>query len=141
MKKTKKINLLLGPVPTALLVSGCGNSESEAATRDVYQNQDECAKDWDSALCERMADQDEKQYQSSYGTHYPVFWGPMYYPHDRTVVYQGRTISPTSRSSTLPAYTISSRSSSASRTGASSPRSSSITTGGFGSHGTSTSGS
>lgn len=140
MKKSKKITLILSPILSALLLGACGG-ESEQATRDVYQSTDECAKDWESALCERMADQDEQQYHSSSGTHYPVFWGPMYYPHDRSVIYKGRTITPSGRSSTLPPYTISSRSSSASRTGVSSPRSGSISTGGFGSRGTSSSGS
>lgn len=136
MKKSNKINLVLGPILTALLVGACGESgRSEPGTRDVYQNVDECAKDWDSALCERMANQDEQQYHNQHGVHYPVFWGPMYYPHDRAVIYQGRTIAPSGRSSTIPPYTISSTSSSTSKTGASSPRSTSTRTGGFGGSG------
>lgn len=144
MKKTKSITLLLSPVLSTMLLAACGGSSSSPMDRDVYASREDCLKDWNAEeLCQRMNDQDERQYQSSHGITHPVFWGPHYYGSDRTVTYQGRTISPTTRSSTMESYHITSSSSSASRTSASSPRSTSYssTTGGFGSHGPSSSGS
>lgn len=134
MKKSKTISLLLSPILSAILLTSCG--DSEPIQRDAYKSMDECLKDWNTQeLCGRMEEQDEREYHSHHGVGYPIFWGPGYYGRDRTVIYQGRTISPTTRSSSIPGYTVSSRSSSASRTGASSPRSTS--SGGFGSRGVS----
>ena len=141
MKKTHPISLLLGPILGVVLACG-GSGESDTIERDVYQTKEECRKDWETQeLCERMNDQDERQYQDSHGVHYPVYWGPHYYGRDRTVIYQGRTITPTTRSSSIPSYRVTSSSSSASRTGVSSPRSSTTSTGGLGSHGSSGTGS
>lgn len=127
MKKTKKISLLLSPILSVILLTACGETPTE---RDVYQSQDECAKDWGSELCERMNDSDERDYHQHHGVMYPVYWGPGYYNGHRSVMYQGREITPTTRNTTLKTFAVSSRSSSASRTSAASPRS--VSSGGFG---------
>ena len=128
MKKSKGISLVLSPFLGAMLLTACGE---EPSARDVYQSKDECAKDWSSDLCEQMNEDDERDYSSTHGHHGGhYFWGPMYYGRNRSVVYQGRTITPAGKSSTLAAYSITSRSSASSRTGKSSPGS--VSTGGFG---------
>lgn len=141
-KKSNGITLVLSPLLGTMLF--CSGGE-EASARDVYKSQDECAKDWTSDLCEQMNEEDEKVYAGDTGggdgggggVHY--FWGPRYYGSNRSVSYQGRTITPAGKSTSLSSYSISSRSSSSSRGGKSSP--SSTTTGGFGSRSGSTSGS
>lgn len=135
MKKSKRITLLLSPMLSAVLLTSCNETSQN---RDVYQSQEECLKDWnESQLCERMNGEDERHYHQSYGVFYPVYWGPGYYGNDRTVIYQGREISPTTRNSSLAPFVTSSSTSPASRTGVSTPRSSSVSTGGFGSKGVS----
>ncbi len=134
MKKSKSIILLVAPILSTLLFNACGGNET--TTRDVYQNRDECIKDWgDEELCSEMNDDDSDEYRRSGAVFVGrPFWGPTYYPSDRSVIYKGRTISPSSRSSSLRPFVVTSRSSSSSRTSASSPRSSSSSTkyGGFG---------
>lgn len=129
MKNSKKIALMLTPILSAGLLSACGGDEP--MDRDVYQSQEECLRDWnDGDLCSRMPDDDEREYHRSHGVAYPVFWGPTYYRGSRTVDYKGRTIAPTGKSSSIPSYTISSRSSVGARTSPSTPRS--VSSGGFG---------
>lgn len=138
MKQSKKISLLLSPILSAVLFTACNEA---GQTRDVYQSQEECLKDWNEPqLCERMNEDDEREYHHSHGVVYPVYWGPGYYGGDRTVIYQGREISPSGKGTTLAPFVTSSRTSSASRTGVSTPRSSSVSTGGFGGKGVSTGG-
>jgi hypothetical protein len=141
MKKSKSIMLIITPVLSTLLFNACGGNRSsyssyESTTRDVYQSIDDCKKDWSEAeLCEQMNDEDDAEYRRSGGTYSGgrAFYGPVYYPSDRTVLYKGRTVSPTSKSTSLKSYTITSRSSSSSRSSSvSSPRSSSTSYGGFG---------
>lgn len=138
MKKSKKIMLLIPPVLSTLLFNACGgggNSEA-ASSRDVYQNTEDCVKDWgDQELCEPMNDDDDREYRSGGGVFVGrPFYGPRYYPGDRSVMYKGRAISPTGTSTTLKPYSVTSRSSASSRSSSvSSPRSSSTSYGGFGS--------
>ena len=138
MKKSKSIILIIAPVLSTLLFNACGGNGStisEATTRDVYQSKEDCAKDWGGdELCEQMNDDDDREYRSG-GMIYAgrPFYGPSYYPSDRTVLYKGRAISPSGRSTSMKPYSVTSRSSSASRSSSvSSPRSSSTSYGGFG---------
>lgn len=136
MKKSKSIMLIIAPVLSTLLFNACGGSES-TTTRDVYQNREDCTKDWGEAeLCEQMNDTDSDDYRRNGGVIVGgrPFWGPQYYPGDRTVIYKGKTVSPTSKSTSLKPFTVSSRSSTTSRSSVSSPRSTSSSTsyGGFG---------
>ncbi len=122
MKKSKGIVLLLAPVLSTVLFNACNRSEPDS-TRDVYQNKDECLKDWgDQELCEEMNDNDSNDYRRNGGVFVGrPMWGPTYYPGDRSVSYKGRTIAPTTKSSSMPPYIVTSRSSSSSRSSVSSP--------------------
>ena len=136
MKKSNSITLVIMPIIGTLLACSCGGS-GESTTRDVYQNRDECLKDWNEAeLCEQMNDDDDREYRSSGGVYTTrPFYGPVYYPSDRAIVYKGKTIAPTSKSTSMKSYVITSRSSPTSRSSTlSSPRS------GFGGGGRSSSG-
>lgn len=125
MKKSKLVALSLTPVFSALLAS-CGGDDPQS--RDVYATKDECIKDWnDGDLCEQMDDADDRSYNG--GTSRGYFWGPVYYPGSRTVVYRGNTITPTGRGASLAPFTVSSKSSAASRSSKSTP---SARTTGFG---------
>jgi hypothetical protein len=135
MKKSKSIILIITPVLSTLLFNACGgSSSSESTTRDVYQSVEDCTKDWGEAeLCEQMNDTDSDDYRRNGGVIVGrPFYGPQYYPSDRAVTYKGRTLSPTTRSTSLKPYTVSSRSSTTSKSSVSSPRSSSTSYGGFG---------
>lgn len=139
MKKSKSIMLLIAPVLSTLLFNACGGSRSsysESTTRDVYQSREDCLKDWgDGELCQEMNDTDSDDYRRSGGVFVAggrPFWGPQYYPSDRTVMYKGKTVSPSSKSTSLKPFTVTSSSSSSSRSSVSSPRSSSTNYGGFG---------
>ena len=139
MKKSKSIVLIITPVLSSLLFNACGSRSSstyESRTRDVYQNLDECKKDWgEGELCEEMGDADTDDYRRNGGVvtgrHY---YGPQYYPSDRAVMYKGRTIAPTTKSSSMKSYTVTPSSPSYSRSSTSSPRSTSTSSsyGGFG---------
>lgn len=138
MKKSKSITLLIAPVLSTLLFNACGGGggSQEDGSRDVYQSSEDCIKDWgDQELCEPMNDDDDREYRSSGGVFVGrPFYGPRYYPGDRSVMYKGRAISPPGSSTTLKPYSVTSRSSSSSRSSSvSSPRSSSTSYGGFGS--------
>ena len=139
MKKSKSIVLIITPVLSTLLFNACGSRSSYSSynpsrTRDVYQNLDECKKDWgEDELCEQMNDTDSDEYRRSGGVGTGrYYYGPQYYPDDRAVMYKGRTISPTTKSSSMKSYTVTPSSPSYSRSSVSSPRSSSTTYGGFG---------
>jgi hypothetical protein len=134
MKKSKSIILVIAPVLGAILACGGGGGSDESTTRDVYQNKEDCAKDWgDDELCEQMNDGDSDDYKRNGGVYVSrPFWGPQYYPSDRTVMYKGKTISPTGKNTSMKPYIVTSRSSSTSKSSVSSPRSSSPSYGGFG---------
>lgn len=127
--------LLIAPVLSTLLFNACGGDQG-AMTRDVYQSKEDCAKDWgEQELCEQMNDDDDREYRRTGGVFVGgrPFYGPSHYPGERSVMYKGRAISPTGRSTSLQPYSVTSRSSSASRSSSvSSPRSSSTSYGGFG---------
>lgn len=136
MKKSKNIMLLIAPVLSTLLFNACGGGTSESTTRDVYQSREDCLKDWgDEELCQEMNEDDDREYRRTGGVFIAggrAFYGPTYYPSDRAVLYKGKTISPSGKSTSLAPYVVTSRSSAAARTSVSSPRSSSSSFGGFG---------
>ena len=126
MKKSTSIMLIVAPLIGAVLACGGGDSDS---TRDGYQSREDCLKDWgDNELCEEMNDDDEREYKRTGGVFVGrPFYGPRYYPGDRAVVYKGKTIQPSGKTTSMKSYTVTSRSSSSSRSSSvSSPR------GGFG---------
>ncbi len=124
MKKSKRIILAIAPLLTSALA--CGGGE-EPQVRDVYKTKEECIKDWSEGdLCEQMGESDERTY---HGGHHGYYWGPVYYRGNRSVSYNGRTISGSSNGGALKPYTISSSSSTSARSSKSSP--SRTTYGGF----------
>lgn len=134
MKKSASVMLILAPVLSTVLFNACSGS-GEDTTRDVYQSREDCLKDWgDQELCQEMNDDDSNEYRRSGGVIYAgrPFWGPSYYPSDRTVIYKGNTISPSGRSTSMRPFVVTSRSSASSRSSVSSPRSSGTSFGGFG---------
>lgn len=158
MKKSKKIVLIITPVLSSLLFNACRSSSyspstysstPSTTTRDVYQSLDDCKKDWgEQDLCEQMNDSDTDEYRRNGGVIAGRgFRGPNYYSGDRAVSYKGKTIAPTSTSTSLKSFTVTSSSSSSSRSSVSTPRSSSYSSsssssssrGGFGGGGYSSS--
>lgn len=143
MKKSKSIVLMIAPVLSTVLLTACGGGGGASTSRDVYESVEDCTRDWGEAeLCEQMNDDDDREYRSSGGVFVAgrrPYWGPQYYPGDRSVMYKGRTISPTTSSSKLRPFSVTPRSSSYSRSSVSTPRSSSTSYGGFGSRSSSTS--
>lgn len=132
MKKSNCIVLLITPVLGTMLVAGCGGGGS-STSRDVYNSLDDCLKDWNEAeLCSQMNDDDDREYRSYGGVGTTRrYWGPTYYPSDRTVLYKGKTITPSTKSTTLTPFSVTSRSTPSSRSSVSTPRSTS-SYGGFG---------
>ena len=135
MKKSKNIVLIVTPVLSAALLNACEGSSQprplvntattttttpvatpypvstvapEAAqTRDVYNNLNDCVKDWgDTELCEQMGDDDDRDYRSKYKTSGTgkYFYGPRYSANNRIITYKGKTVSPTGKVSKLPSY-------------------------------------
>lgn len=133
MKKSKKIILIIAPVLSTILFSACGSRDA-ATTRDVYQNKEDCQRDWgEEDLCEQMNEEDDREYRRGHGSGVMMmgrpFYGPAHYPGDRTVLYKGRTVSPSGKSTSMQPYNITSRSSASSRSSSvSSPRASSSST-------------
>lgn len=118
MKKTKRIILAIAPVLGATLA--CGGSDSPQ-DRDVYATKEECIKDWSEGdLCERMDESDERSYHGD-GTSRGYYWGPIYYRGNRSVTYNGRTIAGSNSGTARRPFSLSSSSSTASRSGRSSP--------------------
>ena len=133
MKKSKNIVLIVTPVLSAALLNACtGSSQPRpivstattttpvatpypvssvapevAQTRDVYNNLNDCIKDWgDTELCEQMGDDDDRDYKSKYkksGTG-KYFYGPKYAANNRIITYKGKTVTPTGKVSKLPSY-------------------------------------
>lgn len=132
MKKSKSIVLIIAPVLSTLLFNACSGNDS-STMRDVYAGREDCTRDWgDDELCEEMNDDDSNEYRRGGGMIVAgrPFWGPQYYPNDRTVIYKGKTISPPGKNTSMKPFVVTSRTSTTSRGGASSPRSSNY--GGFG---------
>lgn len=86
---SKKISLVIVP----LLLSAC--SGSKTLEQDVYNNQYDCMRDWNTELCE------EEQSSGSSGYYAGVsrYIGPQYYSGNRKVKYKGRLIAPNSKHS------------------------------------------
>lgn len=84
----KKISLVIVP----LLLTAC--SGSKTLEQDVYNNQYDCIRDWNTDLCE------EEQSSSGSGYYGGVrYIGPQYYAGNRKVKYKGRLIAPNTKNS------------------------------------------
>ncbi len=80
-------------IPALLAMTGCQQSNVQ---RDVYKSKEECSSDWGANdLCEEVPEEEVR----NQGAHSTVFinggrfWGPAYYPGDRSVNYNGQTFS------------------------------------------------
>ena len=105
--KPRKNPLPLLLIPALLAMTGCQQSNVQ---RDVYKSKEECSSDWGANdLCEEVP-QDQAKDES---THLRVingwrFWGPAYYPGDRSVDYNGRTFTARNPTSAQPFISVSS---------------------------------
>lgn len=131
MKKSKNIVLIVAPVLSAALFNACGSSQTPsvvntapttttytpnplttapvetAQTRDVYNNLNDCVKDWGTKeLCEQMGDEDDKDYKTRHktGGKSRYFFGPKYSSSNRIITYKGKTISPTGKTTKMPTF-------------------------------------
>ena len=143
MRKTRALHLVLVPV----LLSGCGGVE-EAMQRDVYTKFEDCMADWGKTeLCQQMQEAESKKFaeqttgvQGGGGSHM-VYWGPSYYPGQRSVMYNGQTYTPNTNLAMSRPFMVTSKSSLAARSSPGTARASSVARGGFGGGGHAASGS
>jgi hypothetical protein len=153
MKKSKNIVLIVTPVISAALFNACGGSSSQpyplanatattatpyplstaapetTQTRDVYNNLDDCVKDWvDKELCEQMSEDDDKDYKKRYktGGKNRYFFGPSYSSNNRIITYKGKTITPTGKVATKMPSFVSSVPSSKTTTGTTTTKSGAV---------------
>lgn len=96
-KKTKNLSLVLVPI----LLAGCGTDIPDAQQRDVYTKFEDCMADWGKAeLCQQMQQAEAQQFAQQTtgvpggGGSHLVYWGPNYYPGDRSVYYNGQQYTP-----------------------------------------------
>ncbi len=136
-RRSRTVALLL--VPT--LITACGDMK-EAQQRDVYTKFEDCMADWgQQELCVQLGQADAAQFAEDTtgvqgggsASNTLLFWGPHYYPSDRSVVYNNRTITPSRNSAMSRPFRVSERSSPSAKTSASKP--STVSRGGFGSTG------
>lgn len=134
----KKIVLVLVP---ALMGLGCTPEPEQQ--RDVYKRVEDCMIDWgDAALCTEMAKAEAQQFAASsqgdaavQGGSSVFFWGPSYYPGERSVDYNGRTYHARSYSGLSQPYRLNANSSAAARRSPGMARQSAASRGGFGGSG------
>ncbi|QIO04469.1 hypothetical protein [Acinetobacter shaoyimingii] len=99
--RTKKISLVVVPI----LLSAC--SGQKTLQQDVYNNQYDCAMDWQTDLCETEDDENGSSSSSHGGYYVGRYLGPQYYQGNRKVKYLGRVFEPTSnRSVTQPRVSV-----------------------------------
>ncbi len=69
MKSRRSTATLTLVLISAAALNGCGSDAEETATRDVYESQADCQRDWgdDTTKCERQAS----------GSHAGMFYGPL----------------------------------------------------------------
>ena len=136
-RRSRKVALFLVPV----LLAGCSDVE-DAQQRDVYTKFEDCMADWgQQELCVQLGQADAAQFAEETtgvqgggsGAHTILFWGPHYYPSDRSVIHNGRTITPSRNSAMSRPFHVTERSSASAKTSASKP--STVSRGGFGSTG------
>lgn len=81
--RSKKINLVVVP----LLLTACSHNDGPLV-QDVYNNQYDCARDWNTETCE---EENSSSGHSSGSGHY---LGPAYYRNNREVSYHSNTLHP-----------------------------------------------
>lgn len=93
--RSKKITLVVVP----LLLTACSRQDAPLV-QDVYNNQYDCAVDWNTETCEQEPSHNEggAHYYSSYASARHL--GPHYYQNNREVLFRGKTLRPRSNLST-----------------------------------------
>lgn len=86
--RTKKISLVVVPI----LLSAC--SGQKTLQQDVYNNQYDCAMDWQTDLCEQENSQSSSSSSGGGGYYAGRYLGPQYYSNNRSVKYLGRVVQP-----------------------------------------------
>jgi hypothetical protein len=83
--RSKKINLVVVP----LLLTACSHNDGPLV-QDVYNNQYDCARDWNTQTCK------EENSSSGHGSSYVGgrYLGPAYYRNNREVSLRGNTLHP-----------------------------------------------
>lgn len=126
VKKSSTSSISLVLIPTMLMLTACADSNVQ---RDVYQTKEECLADWgNEELCQDMPAEQVTQHSNG-GGHYYRYWGPTYYPDERSVNYNGKTYSARSPANSRAFISMSSGSSSAT-----SSHGTPVSRGGFGGH-------
>jgi hypothetical protein len=88
--RSKKINLIVVP----LLLTACSHNDGPLV-QDVYNNQYDCAADWNTDTCEEENNNASSSYYAgSYGSN--RYLGPQYYQNNREVSFRGHTLRPRS---------------------------------------------
>jgi len=88
--RSKKINLVVVP----LLLTACSHNDGPLI-QDVYNNQYDCAADWNTDTCEEENNNASSGYYAgSYGSN--RYLGPQYYQNNREVSFRGHTLRPRS---------------------------------------------
>ncbi len=143
-RSTSTVSLLL--VPTLLVFSGCSYdpSEGEAQQRDVYTRFEDCVADWGKPeLCQQIAQAEAQKFAQSTGVsgggNSIIYWGPLYYGGERSVMHNGQTYRPVSNRAMSKPFNITSTSSNTAKLSPATPTRSvstdSTARGGFGSTG------
>lgn len=93
--RSKKISLVVVP----LLITACSSNNNKNLVQDVYNDQYDCAYDWNTELCEQ--EQQSSSSSHSSGGYYggARYIGPQYYEGNRKVNYLGRKVEPSSNRS------------------------------------------
>jgi hypothetical protein len=93
--RSKNIHLMVVP----LLLTACSRQDAPLV-QDVYNNQYDCAADWNTETCEE--ENNSGNSGSSAGVHYyggfgsSRYLGPQYYQNNREVSFRGNTLHPRS---------------------------------------------
>lgn len=115
MGKVIKLSLVVALATTVSACDTTDSSDIKTSQRDVYKTLEDCVADWgDTELCERQQAEAkalaEKQAQSSGGngshvSFVPIFLGPSYSPSDRSAYVNGnRYVPPSTKATSTASY-------------------------------------
>lgn len=143
-KKRVRMSTAISLVLIPVLLAACDTGQPPDQQRDVYRKFEDCMADWGKTeLCQQLGQADAAQFatettgstQSSSGGSTFIYWGPSYFPDNRSVAYGGQSYQPkTNRAMSRP-FMVRSTSSVAARTSPATAGRSSVARGGFGASG------
>lgn len=85
--RSQKIHLVIIP----LLLSACSH-QKDTLVQDVYNNQYDCAADWDQTVCEQENENSTGHASSGYAA--TRYLGPAYYKGNRKISLRGLILKP-----------------------------------------------